>query len=68
MGLKGFHILFILASAVLCLGIASWRADAFIQGGGTTALVHALAWAAAGVGLVVYEIGFVRKSRELSLS
>jgi hypothetical protein len=68
MGLKGFHILFILVSAVLCLGIASWRADVFMKGGGTVALVHALAWAAAGVGLVVYEIGFVRKSREMSLT
>ena len=68
MGLKGFHIIFITASAVLCLGIASWRADVFMNGGGTLTLVHALAWGAAGVGLVVYEIGFVRKSRELSLT
>ena len=66
MGLKGFHVVFIFASALLCLGIASWRADIFMnEGGGTLTLIHALAWGAAGLGLVAYEIGFVRKSREL---
>jgi hypothetical protein len=65
MGLRSFHIFFIFVSALMCVGIASWQADSFMNTGGTWTLVHALAWAAAGLGLLIYDVGFVRKSKEL---
>ena len=64
MSLRSFHLLFITASVLLALGLAAWCFGADEPGvprtiaGGAAAL-------AAGVGLVVYEAWFVRKTRSL---
>jgi len=65
MGLRSFHMFFIFISALMCAGVASWQADVFKKTGGIWALVHAVFWAVVGLGLVIYDIGFARKSREL---
>ena len=65
MSLRGFHLLFIVASTLLALGlgwycVGQWRAD-----GGTGALVGAVASVVAAVGLVAYGVWFRRKARTL---
>ncbi|HYC53472.1 MAG TPA: hypothetical protein VEL28_00835 [Candidatus Binatia bacterium] len=65
MGLKVFHVFFIGVSALMCAGLAAWRASVFGDDGGTMVLLQALACAAAAVGLVVYGVTFLRKARNL---
>jgi len=43
MSLKAFHIFFILASALMCLGIGAWRAAAFAEAGKKPGEIQVLA-------------------------
>lgn len=66
MSLKAFHVVFITAAVVLALWLGVW---AFGEGrdtgsGAMTAL--GVASIAAAIGLVVYEVWFLRKTREVS--
>jgi hypothetical protein len=63
MSLKAFHVVFIAASIVLAVGFGLW---ALSIGGGTNLLVALTSFASA-VALVAYEVGFLRKCRELGL-
>ena len=63
MSLKEFHIVFITASVLLCLGFSYWG---FVQ----YQKLHASLYAGGGflssvaaIGLVMYEIRFIRKTR-----
>ena len=66
MSLKAFHIFFILASALMCLGIGAWRAAAFAEAGGAGAAVQAASAFLATIALLVYGVRFLRKFKELS--
>jgi hypothetical protein len=66
MSLKAFHIFFISVSALLFFGIGLVRGIACLQDAAVAPCLQALAAVAAGAGLVVYGISFVRKTRSLS--
>jgi hypothetical protein len=65
MSLKGFHVVFVTASALLAFGFAVWCVGAVPQPGAGRLWAGAAA-AAAGIGLVVYEAWFLKKMRGLS--
>jgi hypothetical protein len=62
MSLKGFHVVFVSASALLAFFFAAWCIRAVPQPG-TGRLWAAAASAAAGIGLVLYEAWFLKKMR-----
>jgi hypothetical protein len=64
--LKAFHVIFISAAVLLAvwLGLWAWDQRAAPGGGGWTALAFGSFGAAAG--LVVYEVWFLRKTRQVS--
>ena len=57
MSLRAFHVLFISASTLLALGLAWWCLPAHPVGAAAASLV--------AVGLVAYEVSFLRKTRML---
>ena len=68
MSLKAFHLVFIIASIVLALGFAGWALTAYFStdGGGMWYLVAGLGSLLAAVGLVFYEIYFLKKLKNVS--
>ena len=62
MSLKGFHVVFVSASALLAFGFAAWCIGA-VPEPGTGRLVSGAASVLAGVGLVLYEAWFLKKMR-----
>ncbi len=65
MHLKGFHIVFILASLGLSLIMAAWCLQGWRVSGSTGMLVGGVAAFGAGVGLASYGFWFVKKMRRL---
>ena len=65
MSLKAFHIVFITLSSALALGCGVWLAKNFFAGGGVVNLVSALLSFGAGIGLVVYELYFLKKTKDM---
>lgn len=64
MSLKIFHIFFISISVLLCWGFAGW---CFLSTATQGHIGYHLSGAAAiliGIGLVIYEIGFVKKFKD----
>jgi hypothetical protein len=61
MSLRAFHILFIILSIVMSAGCAWWG---FANG---VAPLFGIACAAVAIGLVVYAIFFLRKTKKLIL-
>ena len=57
MSLKAFHVLFITASVLLAFGMAAWLMK--------TSPLGAVAAFAVGLGLIAYEMWFLRKARRL---
>lgn len=66
MSLKAFHLVFITCSILLAFGFGGWLLKAFVQSGGWWPLAAGIASFAVGVGLVVYERYFLRKTRHIS--
>jgi len=67
MSLKAFHLVFIVASILLAVGIAAWSLlNYFSPHGVAWDLVWGLASLVAGVGLVVYERYFLKKLKDVS--
>ena len=66
MSLKAFHVIFISAAVLLALwlGVWAWDQRQAADGGGFFALSCGAFAAAAG--LVVYEVWFLRKTRQVS--
>jgi hypothetical protein len=62
MSLKGFHVVFVTASALLAFGFAVWCVAAVAEPG-TGRLAAAAASVAAGIGLILYEAWFLKKMR-----
>ena len=65
MSLKGFHVVFISASALLAFAFAGWCLSALPPETGWGRLAAAFVSAAGGVGLCGYEAWFLRKMRRL---
>jgi hypothetical protein len=64
MSLKTFHVVFITASIVL----ASWFGVWAISSDGWPYVLTGLASLVCAAGLVVYEVSFLKKCREIGLS
>ena len=58
MSLKAFHVVFITASVLLAFGLAAWCMK--------TSALGAVAAFAVGLGLIGYEVWFLRKARRVS--
>ena len=65
MSLKAFHVFFIVLSAIMCLGIGAFRAQAYGESGDVAALAQAAGSFVAAVGLVVYAWRFLKKTKGL---
>jgi len=63
MSLKAFHVVFIAASIMLAAGFGFWAVS---RGDGAYLAAGILSFACAAA-LVAYEVGFLRKCRELGL-
>ncbi len=64
MSLKGFHVVFVTASALLAFGLAAWCVAAVPEPGGGR-LAAGAASALAGIALAFYEAWFLKKMRSL---
>ena len=67
MSLKGFHIVFIVFSTLLALGIGGWCIWVDLVEGAPIYLVGAVCSIAAAVALVVYGVWFYRKMKRLRI-
>jgi hypothetical protein len=65
MSLKAFHLVFITAASVLAFGFGVWLGGNYFSEGGVMNLVYALLSFAAGVGLIIYERYFLKKTKNL---
>jgi hypothetical protein len=66
MSLKAVHILFIIASMLLCLGFGWWAMDAYLAYDGTANLVYAIGSAVLFLALAVYGWFFLKKLRKVN--
>jgi len=67
MSLKAFHLVFIVASILLAVGIAAWSLLNYFSPHGTLAdLLVGIGAALAAVGLVCYERFFLKKFKNVS--
>ena len=66
MSLKAFHLIFIGAAVLLAVGLGLWSIDQHQQGRPGSWLLYAIASFAVAVGLVVYEVWFLRKTKRVS--
>jgi hypothetical protein len=67
MSIKGFHILFIILSALLALGIGFWCVWVNLTVGEPVYLGGAIASFVSAIALIVYGILFYRKMKRLRL-
>ncbi len=67
MSLKAFHVIFITAASALAFGCGVWALhDAFSGGGGAWYIMGGIASLVVGVGLLLYERYFLKKTKNLS--
>ena len=67
MSLKGFHIVFIIFSTLLALGVGLWCVWVDLVEGAPIYLAGAIASFAAAVALMVYGVWFWRKMKRLRI-
>ena len=66
MSLKAFHLLFITAASAMAFGCAVWAFTNYAgEAGDRWDLVSGVGAVAAGVGLMVYERFFLKKTRNI---
>jgi len=65
LGLKGFHIFFIVASILLSLAVGAWGAQQYLQQGSVTGLVTSVVFFIGGFALLVYGIRYFGKLRKI---
>jgi len=65
MSLKAFHLVFITAAILLAFGFGVWLAKSFFSGGSAWHLLSALLSFGAGIGLIVYECYFLKKTKDV---
>ena len=67
MSLKAFHIVFITAASALAFGCGVWSLRNYASAEGRTFdLVFGLVSLAVGVGLIIYERFFLKKTKNIS--
>jgi hypothetical protein len=66
MSLKAFHVVFITAAVLLAFGFGAWLLKTYFSGGGAWDLVFGALSIIAGIGLIVYERYFLKKTKNLS--
>jgi uncharacterized membrane protein HdeD (DUF308 family) len=68
MSLKAFHLIFIIASILLAFGLATAELMSYFSpnGGGRWDLVWGIVAIVAGLGLIGYEIYFLKKLKNVS--
>jgi hypothetical protein len=67
MSLKAFHLVFITAAVLLAFGFSAWLLKEYWSSdGGIWDLVFGVASLLAGVGLILYERYFLKKTKKLS--
>ena len=67
MSLKGFHIVFIIFSTLLALGVGAWCVWVDLVEGAPVYLAGAIASCVCAGALVVYGVWFYRKMRRLRI-
>jgi hypothetical protein len=67
MSLKGFHIVFVVFSTLLALGIGGWCVWVDLVAGAPVYLAGAIASFVCAVALVIYGVWFYRKMKRLRL-
>jgi hypothetical protein len=67
MSLKGFHIVFIIFSTLLALGVGAWCVWVDLVEGASIYLAGAICSFVIAVALVVYGVWFYRKMKRLRL-
>jgi hypothetical protein len=67
MSLKGFHIVFIVFSTLLALGVGGWCIWVDLVEGAPIYLAGAIGSFAAAVALVIYGVWFYRKMKRLRI-
>jgi hypothetical protein len=66
MSLKAFHLIFITAASALAFGFGVWLLkDYFSPEGRGLDLVYAIGSFVAGIGLIVYERYFLKKTKDV---
>jgi uncharacterized membrane protein len=66
MGLKSFHVFFVIVSTLLALSFAGWSAMEYSRVGGAVYLISTVGSVAVAVALVVYGFWFLRKLKNVS--
>jgi hypothetical protein len=67
MSLKAFHIVFVIFSTLLALGVGGWCVWVNLVEGTPVYLAGAIASFASAIGLIVYGIWFYRKMKRLRI-
>jgi hypothetical protein len=65
MSLKAIHILFIVASMLLCLGFGGWALNNYLAFDGTTNLIYIICSAVLFLALAVYGRFFLKKLKKV---
>ncbi len=66
MSLKAFHVFFITLATLITLGFAVWAVQQALYVGGSSYLVMAVLGSVVALGLPVYGVWFLRKTKEVS--
>jgi hypothetical protein len=67
MSLKAFHIVFVIFSTLLALGVGGWCVWVNLVEGTPVYLVGAIASFASAIALIVYGVWFYRKMKRLRI-
>jgi len=66
MSLKAFHVFFISISVLLCLTVGGWGIQSLITGSNAVGILIGLFFILLGFALVIYELRFLRKFKNVS--
>jgi hypothetical protein len=66
MSLKAFHIVFIVLSILMSVGVGGWAINAYLNGAGVGIAVLGAVSLLIGLGLGIYGRYFLKKLRDLS--
>jgi uncharacterized membrane protein len=65
MSLKTFHLIFVTAAVILAFGFGGWLMRASKTDSSVTEEVCGIVSVAVGVGLVIYEVYFLKKTKDV---
>ncbi len=66
MSLKAFHLIFITAASLLAFGLGWWMLRAYADSGMKEDQVYGVTSIGIGVALLVYEVFFIKKLKNVS--